>query len=50
MAVPVVDSVPTRTVRMLWRRTMDDSPAIRHLREQLVRLVRHRGSLSTDPL
>ena len=50
VAVPVVDPVPTRTVRMLWRRTMDDSPAIRHLREQLVRLVRHRGSLSNDPL
>ena len=31
VAVPVVDPVPTRNIQLIWRRTMGQSPAIRHL-------------------
>lgn len=31
VAVRVVDPVPTRTLQLIWRRTMNQSPAIRHL-------------------
>ena len=31
VAVPVVDPVPTRNIQAIWRKTMAQSPAIRHL-------------------
>jgi len=31
VTVPVVDPVPTRNIQLIWRRTMGQSPAIRHL-------------------
>ena len=31
VAVRVVDPVPTRNIQLIWRRTMSQSPAIRHL-------------------
>lgn len=39
VAVPVVDPVPRRGVQLLWRETMDSSPAVRHVRQRLAAVV-----------
>ncbi|WP_101523684.1 LysR family transcriptional regulator [Nocardioides houyundeii] len=43
--VPVVDPIPRREVRLLWRETMEASPAVRHLRARLAAVVARSQSL-----
>jgi DNA-binding transcriptional LysR family regulator len=45
VAVPVLDPVPRRGVQLLWRETMDVSPAVRHLRTRLAVVVAARQAL-----
>lgn len=35
VAVPLTEPVPTRPVTLVWRATMTDAPAVRHLRQHL---------------
>ncbi|WP_110182122.1 LysR substrate-binding domain-containing protein [Nocardioides solisilvae] len=46
VAVPVRAPVPTRTVRLLWRETMDASPTVRHVREVLRTVVARDAALA----
>ena len=52
VAVRVVDPVPTGNIRLIWRRTMSQSPAIRHLTAVLQTIANPgqlRASLQSHP-
>ena len=46
--LPVADPAPTRTVSVVWRRSMTASPAVRHVSDLLAELAPELGLLPVD--